>query len=100
MSTGTPPADTELGGSAIEKGDLVIVSLTCRQPRPGDVCPIPISSISHRPNSRSHLAFAQGPHACVGIHLARLETQAALEAVLEVWPGLTLGGGLAPRRPG
>jgi cytochrome P450 len=43
-----------------------------------------------RTNARSHLAFAQGPHACVGIHLARLETQAALEAVLDAWPRLAM----------
>ena len=49
-----------------------------------------------RPNARSHVAFAQGPHACVGIHLARLETQAALEAALDGWPGIELETGALP----
>ena len=46
--------------------------------------------------ARSHLAFAQGPHACVGIHLARMETQAALDAALDAWPGLRLEAGATP----
>jgi len=49
-----------------------------------------------RPNARSHLAFAQGPHACVGIHLAKLETIAALDAVLDRWPGITLDSDATP----
>jgi cytochrome P450 len=42
------------------------------------------------------LAFAQGPHACVGVHLARLETQSALDAVLDGWPGVRLVAGSTP----
>jgi cytochrome P450 len=42
------------------------------------------------PTRGAHLAFAQGPHACVGVHLARLETKAALDAALDGWPGLRL----------
>lgn len=49
-----------------------------------------------RPNSRSHLAFAQGPRACVGIHLARLETVSALDAALDGWPGLRVDTGSTP----
>jgi cytochrome P450 len=41
-----------------------------------------------RPNARAHLAFAQGPHACIGIHLAKMETLAALGAVLDLWPAV------------
>ncbi len=47
-----------------------------------------------RPNARAHLAFAQGPHACVGLHLARLETQSAVEAALDGWPGMRLDAGV------
>ena len=42
----------------------------------------------HRVNARQHIAFAHGPHACLGIHLAKLETQAALTAALTRWPAL------------
>jgi cytochrome P450 len=43
-----------------------------------------------RPNSQLHLAFAQGPHVCLGMHLARIETHAAVRGVLGRLPGLRL----------
>jgi cytochrome P450 len=85
-------ADVELGGASIRHGDLVIVSLTAANRDP-DMFPDPDTFDIARPNARSHLAFAQGPHACVGLHLARLETQAALEAALDGWPGLRIEDG-------
>ncbi len=51
-----------------------------------------------RHNARANLAFAHGPHFCIGAHLARLEAQAAVRAVLRL-PGLRLDPGhpAAPR---
>jgi cytochrome P450 len=79
----------ELGGATIPAGDLVIVSLTAanRDPR---AFPDPDRYRLDRPNLRQHLAFAQGPHACVGIHLARLEAVAALEAAFDRLPRLRI----------
>ena len=88
-------ADTELAGSSIIRGDLVIVSLTAANRDP-TTFPNPEAFDISRSNSRSHLAFAQGPHACVGIHLARLETQSALDAVLDGWPGIQMDAGSTP----
>jgi len=85
-------ADIELGGASIERGDLVIVSLTAANRDP-EAFPSPDDFDLRRENARAHLAFAQGPHACVGLHLARLETHAALEIALERWPGLRLADG-------
>jgi cytochrome P450 len=88
--------DAELAGARIERGDLVIVSLTAANRDPATFADPDTFDIA-RTNARSHLAFAQGPHACIGIHLARLETTSALEAVLDTWPGLELEtGALAP----
>ena len=87
--------DVELGGAHIGRGDLVIVSLTAANRDPATF-PDPDRFDIARENARSHLAFAQGPHACVGLHLARLETMVALEAAVERWPGLRLADGATP----
>jgi cytochrome P450 len=43
-------------------------------------------------------SFGSGPHACLGMHLARLEMKVALDAVLDRLPGLHLDPGApAPR---
>lgn len=39
---------------------------------------------------RQHMAFAFGPHRCLGMHLARMETQVALEVLMDRLPGLRL----------
>ena len=88
-------ADTDLAGAAIRKGDLVIVSLTAANRDPATF-PDPDRFDLARPNARSHVAFAQGPHACIGSHLARLETLAALDAALDGWPGMHLAEGATP----
>lgn len=87
--------DVELAGASIRRGDLVIVSLTAANRDPATF-PDPDRFDLSRSNARSHVAFAQGPHACIGSHLARLETQAALDAALDGWPGMRLAEGATP----
>jgi cytochrome P450 len=48
-----------------------------------------------RASTGQNLAFARGPHFCLGVHLARLEAHAALTATLGQLPGLRLD----PERP-
>ena len=43
----------------------------------------------HRP-PRQHMSFAFGPHRCLGMHLARMETKVVLEALLDRLPNLRL----------
>ena len=57
--------DTELDGTAIPRGDLVIVSITAANRDPA-AFPDPDAFDITRANARTHLAFAHGPHACVG----------------------------------
>jgi cytochrome P450 len=42
---------------------------------------------------RTHLAFAFGPHMCLGLHLARLETACLLDVLLDRLPDLRLDPG-------
>jgi cytochrome P450 len=86
-------ADVVLGPAAISRGDLVTVSL-CGANRDPAVFPDPDRFDLHRANARQHLAFAVGPHFCIGAQLARLEASAALAAMLRL-PGLRLD----PDRP-
>jgi cytochrome P450 len=80
--------DVGLGGAAIGRGDLVTVSLAGAGRDPA-VFTDPDAFDVRRQNARANLAFAHGPHFCVGAHLARLEAQAAVRAVLRL-PGLRL----------
>jgi cytochrome P450 len=84
--------DVDIGGATIRAGDLVIVSLTAANRDP-DTFPDPDAFDIGRPNARQHVTFAQGPHACVGLHLARLEAAAALDSALRSWRGLSLDAG-------
>ena len=84
--------DVEIGGASIREGDLVIVSLTAANRDPATFADPDTFDIT-RANARAHVAFAQGPHACVGPHLARLETEAAMSAALDAWPDLRLDTG-------
>ena len=81
--------DTDLAGVRIRAGDLVTVSLAGANRDPA-VFTDPDRFDLHRPNARLQLAFAHGPHFCVGAHLARLEARTALRACFEWLPGLSL----------
>jgi cytochrome P450 len=89
-------ADTELAGARIARGDLVRVSISAANRDPA-VFPDPDRFDVHRANARRHIAFAHGPHVCLGMHLARLEALVALEKLLARLPELALDG--PPPRP-
>lgn len=82
-------ADVALGGVRLARGDLVRLSISAanRDPR---VFENPDEFDLTRTNVRRHLAFAHGPHVCLGIHLARLETRIALGELLARLPALRL----------
>jgi cytochrome P450 len=83
--------DVELAGAPIRAGDLVTVSIAGANRDPDIFAsPDPDRFDLRRPNARQHLAFAQGPHFCLGAHAARLETRAALGLLLAELPGLRL----------
>jgi len=86
--------DVELAGAAIRAGDLVSVSVAAANRDPATF-PDPDRFAVERENARQHLAFARGPHVCIGMHLARLEAHAAVGRLLDRLPGLRLD----PERP-
>jgi cytochrome P450 len=87
-STRQTTEDTELGGVKLERGALVAAVLASANrdernwtnPERYDI----------RRKEGSHLAFATGPHLCLGARLARYETRAAWRLLLERLPDLRL----------
>ena len=89
--------DASICGAGIRRGDPVTVSLAGANRDPA-VFAEPDRYDIRRPNPARHLAFARGPHFCLGAHLARLETTAAVAALLGGLPGLALDPG-SPSAP-
>ena len=91
-------AGTRLGGTAIQAGDQVTVSITGANRDPAVFADPDVFDV-RRANAARHLAFAHGPHFCLGAHLARLEAQVAVGTLLARLPRLRLDPGYpsAPR---
>jgi cytochrome P450 len=95
-------ADVDLRDTQIRRGDLVRVSISAANRDPA-VFPDPDRfhpTRFDRPGTRGHLAFAHGPHVCLGVHLARLEARAALDVLLRRLPTLALDPSRLPRIQG
>src|SRR5437868_7398021 len=88
--------DVELAGARIGERDLVVVSIAAANRDPAVFCE-PDRFDAARENARLHLAFAAGPHVCLGMHLARLEAHAAVGRAFERLPELALERPAAPR---
>jgi cytochrome P450 len=82
----TSTKDTVVDGVPVSKGATIIVNMGSANhdekvwdnPEEFDLFRAP----------KQHLAFAWGPHMCLGLHLARMETRVALNRVLDRLPGL------------
>jgi cytochrome P450 len=81
--------DVELGRARIRRGDLVSVSIAGANRDPV-VFSDPDRFDIRRANARLNLAFAQGPHFCLGAQLARTETAIAVGRLVKRLPGLRL----------
>ena len=97
--------DVDFGEARIRRGDLVTVSIAGANRDPA-VFDHPDRFDAKRPNAGRHLAFARGPHFCIGAQLARLEAVTVVNALLARLPGLRLDGsrpaqvrGLVFRKP-
>jgi cytochrome P450 len=91
-------SDANLSGARINAGDQVTVSIAGanRDPR---IFSDPDTFQVRRPNASRQLAFAYGPHFCLGAHLARLEARIAVETLLNRLPRLRLDPRRSPGRP-
>jgi cytochrome P450 len=81
--------DVRLGGASIDRSDLVTISIAGANRDP-DFFPDPDRFDVRRENARHQLAFAHGPHVCIGMHLARLEAHTAIARLLDRLPRLRL----------
>jgi cytochrome P450 len=79
--------DVDFDGTVIPRGGMVMVSLAAANHDPDRFD----SPDLHDPDrdTTGHLAFGHGLHFCLGASLARLETEVALRALLDRFPGLT-----------
>jgi cytochrome P450 len=69
--------DVEFAGCPMKAGDRVLLSMPAANRDPlqfADAATFDVDRESNR-----HIAFAAGPHRCLGSHLARLEMQIAVE---------------------
>lgn len=80
--------DTRVGGVDIPAGSLVNIFLGSAN-RDAAEYEEPDRFDVHRAPA-PHLSFGSGPHMCLGMHLARMETRVALDATLERLPELRL----------
>ena len=86
--------DVTFGDAAMRAGELVTISIAGANRDPG-IFPHPDRFDVRRENARLQIAFAHGPHVCIGMHLARLEAHAAVGRLLDRLPRLRLD----PERP-
>lgn len=84
-------SDVEIGGVTIPRRELVTISLLGANRDP-EVFDQPDVYDIDRSNAAQHVTFVQGPHGCLGLHLARMETIAALDALLDLLPALRVVG--------
>jgi len=80
--------DLELGGVSIPRGALISVSLGAANRDPARYRDPDRFDIFRDP--KQHMSFGRGPHMCLGLHLARLETRVLLNAVLDRLPHLRI----------
>jgi cytochrome P450 len=92
-STRQTTQDTEIGGVTLEQGALVAAVLASANRDPRNWTDPDRYDIHRREGG--HLAFATGPHLCIGARLGRYEARTAWRVLLDRLPGLRLD----PERP-
>jgi cytochrome P450 len=86
----------DFGGARIGEREQVTLSLAAANRDPA-FFDRPDDYDVGREAARYHVAFAHGPHVCIGMHLARLEARTAVVRVLDRLPNLRLTADEPPR---
>ena len=76
----TARQDAQLGGQAIAAGDKVVMYFGAANRDPAAFERPGVLDLSRADNP--HMAFGNGPHVCLGQHIARIEIDAMLAEVL------------------
>jgi cytochrome P450 len=84
----TATRDTEVAGVAIPEGAPVSVNLGAANRDPSRWSNPERFDVFRE--QKPHIAFALGPHVCLGMHLARMETRVLLQTLFERLPNLRL----------
>ncbi|MCU1459774.1 MAG: Steroid C26-monooxygenase, partial [Actinomycetia bacterium] len=91
----TATKDTVVEGVDVPSGSVMIVNMGSAN-HDGTYWENPDSFDVFRA-PRQHLAFAFGPHMCLGMHLARMETRVVLDRIFSRLPNLRLDESADPQ---
>jgi cytochrome P450 len=86
--------DSQLGGVDIPAGSMVTLFVGAANRDESVFTDPDVFDVHRKPNP--HLSFAVGAHACLGMHLARMESRISLEAILQRLPELRLDPDAVP----
>ncbi|OXM50118.1 cytochrome P450 [Amycolatopsis thailandensis] len=87
--------DVRIGDVTIPEGEPVTVAIAAANRDPRAFGDPDVFDIRRAAGPAWHLAFAHGPHFCLGASLARVQTEVALTALLRRFPDLALADGPA-----
>ncbi len=90
--------DVKIGGATIKKGDTITCPMT--MPARDETEHVEANRLDISKRRRRHMAFGFGPHTCVGLHLARLEINAATDLWLSRAPEFRINPGVRPKSHG
>ena len=80
--------DVEVGDKLIRKGDWVVCWLASANRDEEVFADGQVLDVGRNPNP--HLAYSIGEHSCIGRHLARLEMQTMLNAIMRAMPDMRI----------
>ncbi len=86
----TAKHDVTLGGQAIKEGDKVVMFFGAANRDAAKFEGADTLNLARTPNE--HIAFGNGPHNCLGQHIARIEIDAVLVEALTRLEGLQVAG--------